>query len=249
MTEKQTQEITHEGGPRQYFHTMLNMADDDLSPYEYRLLGHYINRGVCWEAVRTTAKITQMSAGMVVKTRNALVDKKWIKTLPHDKDTIKIIVLDRWAENIARYSKRSPDEHGVHGVNGSVHGVKQTITIEEESITKTIKPPKKLSLISQAVLSGRFGITYTGPGEGYTKTQAGVLSDEDRWHKEKGRSPEDVTAFYQWLDRETPRQFWPHNKGAINRKYGEWESMPTRVAAQPQPVRVEAQDFSRINRE
>lgn len=134
------------------------MADDDLNPYQYRLLGHYIRVEECWESVRTTARITRMSVGMVVKTRQALVDLGYIQVEESEKGTYLVEVIDRMAENVSRYAEqaakkkqRSSNEQGknqvkgVHHMNASVHhmntskleGVHQvnqriTITLEEE---------------------------------------------------------------------------------------------------------------------
>src|SRR5688572_30570676 len=94
-----------------YYHQMLNMADDDLGPYEYRLLGHYIRVGECWESVRTTAQITKMSVGMVVKTRKGLATLGYIQVEPHPKEeTYLVTVVDRMAENVARYSGQAAEK-------------------------------------------------------------------------------------------------------------------------------------------
>lgn len=100
-----------------YFHMMLNMADDDLDVYEYRLLGHYIRVGETFEGTRTTAKKTKMSLGKVVSTRNALEQKGYIRMdKPETQaDTVKVHIVDRMRENIERYC--SPDEHPVQDMN------------------------------------------------------------------------------------------------------------------------------------
>lgn len=100
-----------------YFHIILNMADDDLDPYEYRLLGHYIRVGVTFEGTRTTARITKMSVGKVVSTRNTLEAKGFIRMEKPESqaDTVRITVVDRMQENITRYC--SPDEHSVQDMN------------------------------------------------------------------------------------------------------------------------------------
>lgn len=137
-----------------YFHRMLNMADDDLGPYEYRLLGHYIRVGDCWEGVRKTAKTTRMSVGKVVSTRNDLEKLGYIHVEHREQDTCLVTIIDRMAENVARYSKvfmertpRSPHEHPVHMVNTSelegVHGVN-----ERRTRTKEEEPKKKKEIAS-----------------------------------------------------------------------------------------------------
>lgn len=124
------QKVTNEGFAGKYYHTMLNMSDDDLDVYEYRLLGHYqrvcgsAGHGSCWESTRTTATKTKISIGKVSAVRKSLQDKGYISiTTEHDKaDTLLIMIIDRWAENIMRYNKennieRSPHEQGVHHMN------------------------------------------------------------------------------------------------------------------------------------
>lgn len=104
-TPEEQQQI--EPPPSAYFHMMLNMADDDLNPYQYRLLGHYIRVGKCWEGTRKTAKKTKMSLGMVVKTRQELADLGYIRLeFPETQaETMRVIVLDRMAENVRRYTE------------------------------------------------------------------------------------------------------------------------------------------------
>lgn len=92
-----------------YFHIMLNIADDDLDPYQYRLLAHYVRVGTCWQGVRTTARITQMSVGKVVSTRDWLAAHGWISVIAGaDGETFTITITDRMAENIQRYIQESP---------------------------------------------------------------------------------------------------------------------------------------------
>lgn len=139
------QSVRNGGDPRKYYATIPHMADDDLDPYQYRLYGHYIrvcgqDDGECWESVKTTAKICKMSAGMVTKTRNSLEEMGFIQVERDETDngTCHITIVDRWSENMERYSKRSCGERGVHTVNASVHVVKQRITQEEKPKKKQI---------------------------------------------------------------------------------------------------------------
>lgn len=116
--------ITDEGGAWKYFAPMLHMDDDDLDPYEYRLLGHYRrvcgeNGGKCTESTRTTAEKTKMSTGKISGARKHLEALGRIKIV-YTKKTCEITLRDCWAENIARYVKRSPGEH-VHTVNSPSH--------------------------------------------------------------------------------------------------------------------------------
>jgi DNA-binding MarR family transcriptional regulator len=125
-------------GFRKYFHIMLNMDDDDLDPYEYRLLGHYRRRcgadgGKCNEGMRGIAKHCRMSIGKVSETRAALVEKGYIRVESrgeHESDHVYIV--DKMSENVARYSSEPKQvkpvpvhevNGGVHEVNGGVHEV------------------------------------------------------------------------------------------------------------------------------
>lgn len=150
-----------------YFLQMLNMSDDDLSPYQFRLLGHYIRvaskTGKCWEGVRKTAQITQMSIGMVTKTRNELVTLGYIRVKHREDDTCVVVIVDRMAENIARYAheavadeadefdaptgKRSSGERGVHVVREGVHVVNtlegSSVHVVNERIQEPVVEPKK----------------------------------------------------------------------------------------------------------
>lgn len=126
------QQIIDDSDLRRYRTEIPNMADDELDPYEMRLYVHYKRvcgqTGVCWESVETTAEKCKMSAGMVVKTRRRLDEKRYIKVEKGAKtnSTCNVRMVDRWGENMARYAfKRSPGERSVHAVNDSVHQVKQ----------------------------------------------------------------------------------------------------------------------------
>lgn len=137
--------IRDDGRENKYFHQMLNMADDELNPYQYRLLGHYKRvcgeTGACWEGVRTTAEKCKMSVGKVSQTRRELEELGYIRTAVGKNESITVTLIDRWVENVNRYAECSYSEHecssheqGVHTVNASVHVVKQRITIEEEPL-------------------------------------------------------------------------------------------------------------------
>lgn len=135
--------------PRQHFHIMLNMADDDLNPYQYRLYGHYVRvageTGGCWQGTRTTAAHCKMSIGKVVSTRRELATLGYITIEERPEDTLYVEIVDRWAENIARYAApRSSGERPVHTVNTTVHVVNERRSTEEE-------PEKKIKKTSAAV--------------------------------------------------------------------------------------------------
>lgn len=113
------QSIANNAPAHKYFTTMLNMADDDLDPFQYRLLAHYIRKsghgGKIDESVRETAKLTHMSTVKVQKARNDLEAMGYIGVVKPTKAqarkgaTISVTIMDRWAENINRYAKPVSD--------------------------------------------------------------------------------------------------------------------------------------------
>jgi hypothetical protein len=107
--------VEHESTPHKYFTMMLNMADDDLDPYQYRLLAHYVriagNGGTKGEGLRETAKITRMSVNKLRAARAELVTMGYLRVVEPNEEQRKqgisatITVLDRWRENVNRYAK------------------------------------------------------------------------------------------------------------------------------------------------
>lgn len=107
---REAQRVTDNGPFGKYFHIMLNMADDELDPFQYRLLGHYKrmcgeqNRP-CWEAIATTARKCKMPVSRARAARLALAVAGYInlvETAPGE--TWEVTLIDRMADNIAKYS-------------------------------------------------------------------------------------------------------------------------------------------------
>lgn len=142
MTE---QKIENPADLRLFRTELPNLYDDaGLSPHEFRLLAHYVRVGNCFQSVRTTAEITKMSAGMVVKARNGLEKAGFITTSPNeDYSTLNVTVVDKWEENFATYSKRSSGEQGVHVVNAGVHGVNRGVHQVKQRSNPIKKEPIK----------------------------------------------------------------------------------------------------------
>lgn len=136
--------VTDEGREGKYFTLLVNMADDDLDPYQYRLFGHYKRvcgeslDGACWESTRTTAEKCRMSVGKVASTRRELVELGYIEITAGTADqTLAITLKDLMHQNVQRFAERSPHEQPVHEVNATVHEVKQRRTKEEELIEES----------------------------------------------------------------------------------------------------------------
>ena len=114
----QAQHVTSAPGLKAWRHELPHLYDDELDPYQYRMMGHYVRVGECWEGLRTTAKKCKMSLGKAQATRQWLADNGWINMVEND-DHIGVTVtpVDRWQENLTKHSKCSPHEQGVHLVN------------------------------------------------------------------------------------------------------------------------------------
>lgn len=59
------------------------LADNELDPMQFRLYAHYVrccSERIESEDIRVTAKITRMTVGKIIKTRNWLEKHEWIKT-------------------------------------------------------------------------------------------------------------------------------------------------------------------------
>ncbi|NWF65616.1 MAG: hypothetical protein HXY38_15070, partial [Chloroflexi bacterium] len=132
--------IEDRGLSGKYFHIMLNIADDELDVYQYRLLGHYRrvcgdnSDGACWEGTRTTAARCKMSIGKVSKTRRELERLGYIKIESRPDDTLRITLVDRMADNVARYFLRLSSEQGVHVVNDGVHVVNDGVHVVNDGV-------------------------------------------------------------------------------------------------------------------
>lgn len=117
MSENERDIIDSEAHEHKYFHKMLNMAEDDLDPFEYRLLAHYVRwsnlRKRKVEGYKKTAHLCKMSPSKLLQARQALIDKGYIKhTAPTAAQANRgiggtVVIVDRWLENIERYSEPS----------------------------------------------------------------------------------------------------------------------------------------------
>lgn len=190
MSDNQT--VQDEGRPHKYFTMMLNMADDDLDPFEYRLLGHYVRRcgedGLCYESIRETARITQMGINKVQKVRDTLMDKGYVKvvkpTLAEARRgaTVKVTIIDRWAENIARYKKPAvsdeiqPDHEGV---SNPIQPVSNPIQDNAGAVSNPIRKKKE----NQFKERGAPKAAKQPTGQDYSKHDACITA----WSENAGR--------------------------------------------------------------
>ncbi len=136
-------EFRNDGSLLKYQHTLPNMAEDELDPFQYRLLGHYIRRyndgKPHREGIRETAEVCQMSIGKVRSTRKELAEFGYIAFAPATEAERRqgiagtITVVDRWLENMQRFSN-----HEGKGVQNSTQGgVQNSIDKREGEKTST----------------------------------------------------------------------------------------------------------------
>lgn len=103
--------IAEERASKKYFAQIPNIYDDaELTVYEFRLLVHYVRVGNCFENTQTTADNCNMSVGSVVKARNSLKEKGFIDITDSEWGTKRIVILDKWEENMIAYGGSSPGE-------------------------------------------------------------------------------------------------------------------------------------------
>lgn len=143
MTQERYESESH---PGKYWTMMLNMADDDLGPYEYRLLAYYVrwsSKGPKTEGIRTTADKCQMSPQRVTEARDELVRTGYIRYIPPTKvDKARgiggtVIVIDRMDENVARYHRVKEIAREENGrVQNSIHDRVQNSVQSEEPSTE-----------------------------------------------------------------------------------------------------------------
>lgn len=110
------QRVNDHGPARKYWTQVPNLVDDsDLDPYARALLIHYIRiagqRDTCEETVRDSAQRCRMSPASVIRAREILVRDGWIEIEDvggHGRGALlRIHLLDRWSENMERYSGKS----------------------------------------------------------------------------------------------------------------------------------------------
>lgn len=175
------QKIRLDGEPR-YFAMIPNMATDDLNPFQLALYVHYKRvageNGQCEEGTRTTAQKTKMSMGKVNTTRRELAALGYIvltepATKNNPKETITIDIVNRWAENSARYDKKHGAAHEVNTNEGddtsTVHVVNSTVHVVNTSPVSTVHVVNE-RIIEEEKPAEKAKVTPPQPGETVTPT-------------------------------------------------------------------------------
>ena len=204
------QHVKDDGDLRKYRTELPNMADDELDPYQYRLYAHYkrvcgANGGTCWEGRAKTADTCKMSEGMVTKTRAWLANNGWIHLERGDNqnDTYNITIIDRWSENMTRYSDRSScGDDRSHEVTTGRHEVTQRSNSfknkPKEEIKDTAPTPRPVSEHQQIVNAYVTELAYTPPNMGREVKAA-------KWLVDNRYSPDLVIECYRHMKRD---KFW-----------------------------------------
>lgn len=260
------QDLIRDDGMGMYFTIMLNMADDDLDPYQYRLLAHFKRvcgrEGKCFQGTRGIAKVCQMSVGKVVSTRRELEQMGYITIAERPDSTLLITVVDRMRENVERYSGCSPHEQGVHGVNGGVHGVNQRITLEEEPLNKISAPdgaggdkkakkPREKNPLFDAVAMQVFNIAPDNiGGDG---GRIGIISSWLAGYEPKGKyadlgaikapaSEQHIKMFVTWWRNKYPNATMPRDLIKFVEYWRQWASEENARAAKSKqrPAAIQA---------
>lgn len=207
--------VVNQAPYHKYFTQMLNMAEDDLDPFQYRLLAHYVrwtgHGGKSDESIRQTAVASKMSPN---KVQAALSELECLGYIKVDRPTpeearqgkpINVTVLDRWADNIFRYQAVSnmTQENSQAVSNMTQGGVSYMTHLKEqgnkEPKKKTLntsaagatdsgdKPPRPRDLIFDAVAIGQ------GMEEGI---EGGRIAKLSNWLKGSytGKGAEKTTA-------------------------------------------------------
>jgi len=229
----------NESPDHKYFTQLLNMAEDDLDPYQYRLLAHYVR----WanlkvrktEGYKLTAKRCKMSPMMVLKARAYLIEQGYIRFQPPTAAQANkgiggiVIIIDRWAENIARYVKPvsvpSPQVDKVEDIPGSQVDKKKESTVNKNTVRKQRAPDEIFDLVTlyafegstvQSARIGKVSSWFKG-----SKKNAGVQPIE------APATTEQVQSFYRWFGETYPKINMVQD---VAKTAGYWQKFVTQAA-------------------
>lgn len=251
------QQVNDDSDLRRFFAIMEHMAEDDLGLYEYRLLGHYkrvcgANGGQCTEGIRTTAsRIKGMSVGKVSEARRELERLGWINVVVHTHtseagktviDGLSITLVDRMAENVARYAKTcsSGEQVGVHGTNTGVQQVKQRRTRSGRTRASS-SGAKKSKTIPAAVINpmkNAIVLAFGWDPETMNDDEWGKVQKAAKGLCQSGIKPEEVPSLFAFCEKEFD-QFGPN---ALAGNVQGWRKSGEKVAKTPVPAETLTDD-------
>jgi hypothetical protein len=211
------QHVKDEGDLRRYYSQIPHLADDELDPYEMRLYVHYKRvcgqGGECFETTESTATICHMSERKVQKTRQSLIDKKWIHAELKGKRgfaRMHITLIDRWNDNYKRFSNEATS---TPAPGAPVHDV-HPLPPQEMHPTPAPGAPKRRTKKEEQTDSAN-GTRPPSPHQGvitayvealgYTPPNMGKEAKAAKWLVEHEYTPEQVAACYRHMKKD---RFW-----------------------------------------
>lgn len=152
--DQETIEIQDDGDLRKYFAMIPHLVDDlKLSPYAYRLYGHFKrvtgeNGGKCHQSTPTLVDKCRMSAGMVYKARlelqkAGLIHIRKEKREHGGKANLVITMADIWKENIEKYRPISHSEIAISPDENAISLDEKAISWDETKKNPIKKNPSK----------------------------------------------------------------------------------------------------------
>jgi hypothetical protein len=241
------QRVKTEAPAHKYFTMMLNMAEDDLDPYQYRLLAHYVRwaeKPTFAESLRLTASKVKMSVNTVQKALDELVHLGYLKVkrpTPAEARAGKmteITIIDRWQENIARYAvsdmTHKPDEPVSDLTQQDAKPVSNMTRLEElntEELKKTIAP-NGASAVSSRIPAAQMNpmkdaivAAFTWDWETMTGPEKGLVQKTAKALVQAEITPEQISSLYRYCKN----KFTDFGPGALANHVSAWK------ATQPKP--------------
>lgn len=211
------QQITSEARPDRYVTIMMNMADDELDPYEYRLLAHYVRRGghslTIPEGIRDTAAACKMSITKTRAARTSLEKLGYLKVTEPTPDDVKrglptvVNVIDRWSDNVAHCQKYPvPDlaqgyaKNSTGGVLNVARGGVPDLAHIELGTESVVLTPESNSSKDQNALSAR---AHEGENADFSQVNAGSPPEADAALP----IPKIVTLWHETFHKPVPESY------------------------------------------
>jgi hypothetical protein len=246
-------EVRNDSSPLKYATILPNMAEDDLDPYEYRLLSHYTR----WyndgrphrEGIRDTAEACQMSVAKVRSTRKELAKLGYITFEPSTEAERRqgiagtITVVDRWLENMQRFSNddRKPVQNSTHPPVSNMIDKREVKKEQKKKIAASGEPlnsEKNAHVQLCEALMRKFGLEPELIWKSKSKGQYTAASAEMRG---QGLDIEDIPAYWQFLP--TVNGGNSITIGAVTKHAHEYAAKK-KAASQPVAQRVEAIEWT-----
>ncbi len=133
------QQIIDPANLRHYRTELPNLYDEfDLTPYEFRLLAHYVRRGNCYETTRKTGYWCGMSPAKVVYTRRKLVEKGLIIAEQTPYRTWSITLVDIWRENFIFFGTVKDQNGRLRGKRGRLLSKRDVYVVNDEKTNSLV---------------------------------------------------------------------------------------------------------------